>query len=183
MRCSLCRSAQHIRCLRVRDEERWRTWAPRALRWRCGGKLDVRTWSSMALSIRPCVLVGCHAPARRCRRAAGSRDRIKSSWPPGETGAPGGSPPGAIQRGGTNQVTMELVKTGNQNNLENKPAKLKPTDPGVVPWSERCAACGHSRAHHIGIDGPCNVLENGDFCKCDRFAPARPAPTALPPAE
>lgn len=48
----------------------------------------------MALSIRPCVLVGCHAPAHRCRRAAGSRDRIKSSRPPGETGAPRGSAPG-----------------------------------------------------------------------------------------
>ncbi|HVX67593.1 MAG TPA: hypothetical protein VHA11_13360 [Bryobacteraceae bacterium] len=51
---------------------------------------------------------------------------------------------------------------------------MKPTDPGVVPWSERCGTCGHSRAHHIAIDGPCNMLRGGEFCRCDHFAPARP---------
>ncbi|MGE5647795.1 MAG: hypothetical protein ACM336_18625 [Acidobacteriota bacterium] len=70
-----------------------------------------------------------------------------------------------------------------KNATSETPLKLKPTDPPVVAWSEKCATCEHSRAHHIAIDGPCNVMRNGDFCRCDRFAPARPSQAAPPAAE
>ena len=80
---------------------------------------------------------------------------------------------------------MYVVKpSSNPNIAESTMAKLKPTDPEVVPWSKRCGACGHSRAHHIGVDGPCNVLmEERNFCKCDRYSAERPAPVVVPPVE
>lgn len=75
-----------------------------------------------------------------------------------------------------NYVTIGVVKNATN------PPPVPPAE--IASVRDKCAACGHSRAHHISIDGPCKVHRGREFCDCDHFSPMRPvvvAPVATPP--